>query len=211
MSTYTGLLALLLSFSVSAQMKQSTFVFGPKVGLQSNRVVILNNPTSRESKLNMQYHVGVFTRFNLGKFSLQPEAYYETKGGNITTPNEKHTYRDFSTPVMLGISPFKGLFLEAGPQFSWSLNQGWKKDGVEQYGPDASRNTAIIAGARIDLLDMFSMFSINLRYVYGLDNVNNRLKFEGNPLDLRTRSFQISATYNFSEYYKWWKKHGLKK
>lgn len=205
------LFSLFISYFGQAQMKQSTFVFGPKVGIQANKIKIVDNPTTRESKINMQYNVGIFTRLNLGKISLQPEAYFETRGGNITSSNEKLTYRNISTPILLGISPFKGLFLEAGPQFSWALNQGWKKDGIEQYGPDIKNDNAFVAGARVDLLDMFSMFSLNLRYVHGLNNVNTRLLNEGTPLDLRTRSFQISVTYNFSEYYKWWKKYGLKK
>jgi hypothetical protein len=205
------LFALLLSFATEAQMKQSTFVFGPKVGLQTNRLSIIDNPTNRKSKLNIQYNVGAFGRLNLGKVSFQTEAFYETRGGNLTDQNQKFTHRNLSVPVLAGVSPFKGLFLEAGPQFSWALNKGWKKEGIEQYGPDIANDHALVAGARIDLLDMFSMFSINLRYVYGLQNTNTRIVHEGSPLDLRTRTFQVSATYNFSEYYKWWRKYNIKK
>ncbi|MCR9064132.1 MAG: PorT family protein [Cytophagales bacterium] len=199
-----------VSFMAAGQMKQSTFVFGPKVGVQASKIQIVDNPGETSSKLIMQYQAGIFTRLNVGKFSLQPEALYQIKGGNLTDPTEKHTYRYFSTPILLGVSPLKGLYLEAGPEFNWSLNQGWKKDAVEQYGPDAATTNAFIAGARIDMLDAFSMFSLNLRYVHGLSNTNTRVANEGTPLDFRNRTFQVSVTYNFSEYYKWWKKYGLK-
>ncbi|MGR3811035.1 outer membrane beta-barrel protein [Jiulongibacter sp. NS-SX5] len=195
-----------------AQMEQSTFVFGPKIGLQANTVRIVDNPSPTSSKLNMQYHAGVFTRLNFGeKLSLQPEAVFQVKGGNLADPAQKLTYRYLSTPILLGVSPLDGLFIEAGPEFNWALNAGWQKNGVEQYGPDAARDNAFIVGARIDLLDMFSMFSINLRYIHGLNNINTRVEHNNSPLDFRNRTFQISATYNFSEYYKWWKKYGLKK
>jgi hypothetical protein len=202
---------LLISAAGFAQMKQSTFVFGPKIGLQANRIAIIDNPGETASKLNMQYQAGIFTRLNLGKISFQPEAVFQVKGGNLTDPNQKLTFRYLSTPLLLGLSPFDGLFLEAGPEFNWSLNQGWKKEGVEQYGPDIKKDNAFIVGARIDMLDMLSMFSLNLRYVHGLNNFNTRIQNDGTALDLRNRTFQLGITYNFSEYYKWWKKYGIKK
>ncbi len=194
----------------NAQMKQSTFVFGPKVGVQANKLNLVKAADATEAKLNMQYQGGIFTRLNLGIFSLQPEFVYQIKGGTLTEPSEKHTYRYISTPVLLGISPFKGFHLVAGPEYSWAINQGWKKEGITQFGPDLKNDKALVMGARIDLLDAFSMFSVNLRYVHGLQNTTART-VDSSPADYRTRSFQISATYNFSEYYKWYRKYGLKK
>lgn len=203
-------LGLLISSSTFSQMKQGTFVFGPKVGLQTAKLAIIGeNPEATTSKLALYYQGGVFTRFNLGKFSIQPEAIYSQKGGNLETPNEKHTYCYLSTPILFGFKAAKGINLEIGPEYSWALNQGWKKEGVTQFGPDVKNETALVAGARIDLLDAFSMFSVNLRYTYGLTNTTMRA-YEGTNLDFRNRNIQVSITYNFSEYYKWWKKYGLK-
>lgn len=204
------LISLLISQIGTAQMEQGTFVFGPRVGLQANKINLGDNPQKTVSKLSMQYHAGIFTRLNMGKFSLQPEAVFQIKGSTLKTPDSKNTYRYLSTPILLGVSPMKGLVLEAGPEFSWALNQGWKKEGVQQFGPDAKRDKALVLGARIDMLDMLSMFSVNLRYVQGLDNVTTTT-FENKPLEYKNRTFQLSITYNFSEYYKWWKKYGLKK
>ncbi|UBM57324.1 porin family protein [Marinilongibacter aquaticus] len=203
---------LLCGMAAQAQMKQSMFVFGPKVGLQVNDLKIMNNPSDIKSKWNMQYNVGLFGRLNYKRFSLQPEFMYQTQGANlILETNEKLTYRYLSAPVLLGVSPLKGLFIEVGPEFNWATNAGWKKDGIQQFGPDVNRSTNVIVGARIDMLDNFSMFSLNLRYVYGLENTNTRAQAESQVLDLRARTFQLSVSYNFSEYYKWWKKYGERK
>lgn len=203
--------SLLLSLPLSAQMKQSTFVAGPKVGLQTARLrFVSENPQNTDEKLALYYQGGIFTRVNMGKFSIQPEFIYTQKGGNFETPEQKHTYRYLATPVLFGYSPAKGINLEIGPEFAWALNQGWKKEGIAQFGPDVLNETSIVVGTRIDMLDMFSMVSMNIRYTYGLSNTTMS-EFEGTPLDIRNRTIQVSLTYNLSEYYKWWKKYGIKK
>jgi hypothetical protein len=205
------LLSLFASHLAFSQMKTKTFVYGPKVGVQANTLKIYNNTDGTVQKLSMQYHAGVFTRFNMGKISLQPEAVFQVKGATITKPDEKHTYHYLSTPILLGFQPMKGLSIVAGPEFSWALNQGWKKSGVQQYGPDIKNDQAIVVGTRIDLMDMFSMFSINLRYVQGLNDVSSRGTDLNSPTTFRNRTFQFGVTYNFSEYYTWYKKYGIKK
>lgn len=204
-------LALICSLSLSAQMKQSTFVMGPKAGVQTAKLSFISeNPENTDEKLAVYYQGGIFTRLNVGKFSLQPEFVYTQKGGNFENPDQKHTYRYLATPVLFGFSPAKGINLEVGPEFAWALNQGWKKEGVTQFGPDVANETSIVVGTRIDMLDMFSMVSMNIRYTHGLTNTTTR-EFEGTALDFRNRTIQVSLSYNLSEYYKWWKKYGIKK
>lgn len=205
------LISLLISQAAFSQMKTGKVVFGPKIGLQANNVKILNNSDDITNKLLLQYHAGLFARVNMGKFSLQPEAIFQIKGSSLSSPDEKHTYRYLSTPILLGIQPLKGLTFEIGPEFSWALNQGWKRDGIQQYGPDAKTDKALVLGTRIDLLDMFSMFSVNIRYVHGLDNVSTTGTDLNSSTTFKNRTVQLGITYNFSEYYKWWKKYGDKK
>ena len=210
----TFLLILLLSLGsnlVYSQMKQGVFVFGPKVGVQTIHLGVFGDrPEDFNSKLQMSFQGGVFTRLNLGKISLQPEFLYSQKGGAFEEPQEKHTYKYLSTPIILGVEVLDGVHFEIGPEFSWSTNTNWKKANITQYGPTLPTDRAVVVGTRFDMLDMFSMFSMNIRYTHGLVNTNTREIAEF-PLDLRTRTIQLSVTYNFSEYYKWWRKFGLKK
>lgn len=211
----TKLAILLLLPALSfGQMKQSTFVYGPKIGLQMTKVNILDNPTTIDPKNRFDFNAGVFTRLNLGKFSIQPEVMYQEKGGNFEgSGSEQQSYQYLSTPIILGYKVAKGINFEVGPEYSWALNAGATDEDRNIYGPDAKNDVAIVVGTRIDMLDALSMFSINIRYVHGLTNVTTRTSTDTPPipLDFRNRTFQLSISYNFSEYYKWWRKYGDKK
>lgn len=193
-----------------AQMKQSTFVLGPKVGLNATKVSILDNPTTIESKFRFDLNAGIYARLNLGKFSFQPEFLYQEKGGNFKEPDQQQSYQYLSTPIMLGYKPAKGINVVVGPEYSWALNADAENTERQIYGPHAKNDLAFVGGVRIDMLDFMSMFSLDLRYVHGLNNVTNRMSGT-TPLDFRNRTIQLSISYNFSEYYKWWSKYGVKK
>lgn len=187
------------------QMKQGTFVAGPKIGVNLTKISIVDNPTDIVSKSRFAFNAGVFGRLNYGKFSLQPEVMYQEKGGNFTTPTQQQKYRFVSVPIMFGYRPVKGINLEVGPEYSFALNSGFKESDRNIYGPDNKKDFALIVGTRIDMLDALSMFSINLRYVHGFNDMTDRL-FNGTPLNFQNRTIQLSVSYNASEYYKWWRK-----
>lgn len=192
-----------------AQFKPRMFEFGPKAGAQITGIKNFDT-TTIDKKISFLYQGGIFTRFNYKKFSIQPEFIYQVKGGTFKTPQAKQSYKYFSTPILFGVTPLKGIYFETGPEFSWALNQGFKKDGVTIYGPDAATDKSWIIGTRINMLDMFSLVSLNIRYTYGLTNVS-KSKSGVTPLDLRNRALQVTFSYTFSEYYKWKKKYGAKK
>jgi hypothetical protein len=204
---------LILSFlflPVLGQIKPRLFEFGPKAGLLMNGIATLDTVTFKK-KLSVGYQGGIFTRFNYGAFSLQPELVYQVKGGSTTAPTQaKYSYKYISTPLIVGYTPIKGIYFEAGYEPSWALNKGYKKDGLTIYGPDVATDKSLIVGTRINMLDMVSLFSLNIRYTHGLQNVSTS-KQGLTPLDFRNRSVQLSVTYTFSEYYLWKKKFGVKK
>lgn len=196
--------------SAFSQFKPRLFEFGPKLGLNITGISTLDTITF-DKKLSIGYQGGLFTRFNVGRLSLQPEFIYQTKGANFKSPSAaKYSYKYFSTPIILGFTPFKGIYFEGGYEPSWALNTGFKKDGLTLYGPDVSTDKSLIIGTRINMLDMFSLMSLNIRYTHGLQNVSTSKKGI-TPTDFRNRAVQISATYTFSEYYLWKKKFGVKK
>lgn len=195
------------------QMKQSAFVFGPKIGVQMTRINIVDNPTTIDSKNRFDFNGGAFARFNRGNFSIQPEVMYQEKGANFTGEGtQQQSYQYLSTPLIFGYKIAKGINLELGPEYSWALNVGAADEDRNIFGPDAATDVALVVGTRIDMLDALSMFSINLRYIHGFSNVTNRTStaIPPVPLDFRNRTIQFSISYNFSEYYKWWKKYGDK-
>jgi Outer membrane protein beta-barrel domain len=195
---------------VSAQYKPKFFEIGPKIGLNLAGIGTLDTITFKK-KISANYQAGIFTRFNVGKFSLQPELIYQNKGATFSKGTTgKFAYKYLSTPILLGFTPMKGVYFETGAELSWALNKGYKPEGLTVFGPDAANDKSWVVGARINMLDMLSLVSINLRYTHGLTNQSN-LKVGNTPVDFRNRTFQLSATYAFSEYYLWKRKHDVKK
>ncbi len=206
------LVLFLFTLPAMAQIEPRLFEFGPKAGVNLSTISPADTITySMSPSFGLQG--GIFTRLNIGKFSLQPEFIYQAKGTNMKKPiSAKNTYRYFSTPVLLGYSPIKHLYIEAGYERSWALNRMTQIPTLNKpYGPGKAHDESIIVGARFNLLDMFSLFSINLRYVHGLRNVSELKTSTQLPMEFSNRSFQISASYTFSEQYLWNKKFGVKK
>jgi hypothetical protein len=211
MQTLRVLVLILLTVPAMAQIEPRLFEFGPTAGLNLSRVSPVDTFTyDQKSKFGLKG--GIFTRFNYGKFSLQPEFIYQAKGSNLSKPvNGTHTYRYLSTPILLGYSPLKHIYIEAGYERSWALNKMNETPlAGKSFGPGQGKDQSLIFGARVNLLDMFSLLSINIRYVHGLDNVTD-LKVNNLPLNFQNRSFQIGVSYTFSEQYLWNKKFGTKK
>jgi hypothetical protein len=207
--TITTFLLFGLSFVCTAQITPRLFEFGPKLGVQITGLANLDT-TTLEKKVAFGYQGGIFTRFNYKKFSIQPEFIYQVKGGTVEEPQAKYSYKYFSTPVLLGYAPVKGIYFETGPELSWAVNKDFKPEALTVYGPNVARDMGWVIGTRINMLDLFSLASLNIRYTHGFDNQTTAKK--GNtPLDLRNRSVQVSFSYTFSEYYLWKKKYGVKK
>ena len=204
-------LSFLLTFISSvalAQTKQPLFDYGPKVALNLAKTSILNNPTTFTTHNKFDLGGGFFGRINFTpRMSLQAEAFYEAKGGAFKTTAQRNKYKYVSFPLLIAYSPIKNVFFEAGGQYSLALNQGYENTTRSIYGPGQMQDVAGIVGVRINMLDAMSLFSINLRYTHGLMNVADQ-KFGGSPLDFRSRSFQFALTYNFSDYYRWYRKYG---
>lgn len=211
MHSIRTLILSLLCLPVLGQIKPRLFEFGPKAGVLINGIATLDTVTF-DKKLSVGYQGGIFTRFNFGPISIQPELVYQVKGGTFTSPSQaKYSYKYISTPILLGFTPLKGIYLEGGYEPSWAINKGYKKEGLTIYGPDVATDKGLILGTRINMLDMFSLFSLNLRYTHGVQNVSTSKHLLKTPLDFRNRSVQVSVSYTFSEYYLWKKKYGVKK
>lgn len=210
---FTSLL-LFVSFLSSAQIRPLS-QYGFKIGTGISKTAIIDNPSNITPKLRNDYNVGLFFRRNFNKFSVQPELYYQVRGGSFkATTNFAETgntilrnhYQYISVPLLLGYEVAKNISIIAGPEYGYALNANTNK------GPDVASDFNLVGGIRIDMLDMAHLFSINIRYVHGLSNTTVKtytpVGAAAIPLTFQNRTLQISASYNFSDYYNWWKKHG---
>lgn len=113
---------------------QSVVNMGVKYG-QNNSVMMTNFEQLLEYPFNEEqydsYHVGAFARLNLKRFYLQPEIYFNNKGGIVTPANTENTtlsparfkYQTVDIPLLAGLyainRPHFKLRLNAGPVYSY--------------------------------------------------------------------------------------------
>jgi len=142
------LIICLFTFSGKAQ---DFFDAGLKAGINSSKISTHLSDYSPQTINN--YSFGAFARLNLGRIYLQPEAYYNTKGGEEISQIDANMVNKFDlktvdVPVLLGLKIIdqKALNLRvmAGPVFSFltdkSVNGQLTKDNLQnsflawQYG-----------------------------------------------------------------------------
>jgi hypothetical protein len=200
-----------------AQIRPKTH-YGFKLGISDSKTAIIDNRTNITPKLRNDYNAGVFYRWNNKKLSLQPEIYYQVKGGSFKAATNfaetgntilRNSYQYVTGSVLLGYEIAKNIHFVAGPEYGYALNTG------KLRGPYTNYDFAIAGGLRIDMLDAAHLFSLNIRYIHGLTNTTNKTyTLEDKsviPLNFQNRTLQVSASINFSEYYYWSKKQNLKK
>ena len=182
------LILLAFSFASFSSFAQIQGVFGLKIGASSSTTA-QEGITPYISRFKTAFHLGGVYRLRYKRFVAQPELLLSIKGGTLkrlgVNPQIiRNNYNYLSVPLMLGWVPTEGLVLQAGPEFSYAIKT--------PYGPGKKSDTGIAIGAHYDFLDMADKFSLNLRYIYGLNDVSD------NPIvQYKNRTFQVSIIYNF--------------
>lgn len=172
--------------------------FGVKGGVNFATVTgdDFDSPDSRTS-----FHVGALAEFPLAEIlSLQVEALYSGQGfksnipGGLFGGDEKVEYQlDYiNVPVLAKVYIFQGLSLEAGPQFSFKVNEEIDADANADDG-DLDLNEAKdfefgVAGG-VTFETQMGLFATG-RYIMGVTDI-----FEDS--DAKNAVFQIGVGYKF--------------
>ena len=134
---------ILFSVTMSAQ---TTFDLGIKGGLTRSDFSISRQDYTADQILS--YHGGAFGRVGFGRIFLQPEAYFNSRGGEIfqdeINPVNVATKFDFSTvdvPLLVGLKLFKNDFFNVramgGPLFSFVTSRDVEGP---KFGTDSFRD-----------------------------------------------------------------------
>ncbi len=134
-----------------ASHAQGFFDAGLKAGLNSSKLSVNRSDYTPQTINNYQF--GAFARINLGRIYIQPEAYYNSKGGEVIDKVGLSTISSFDlktvdVPALIGLKIIdqKALNLRvmAGPVFSFVTDKSVKgqftRDNLEnsffgwQYG-----------------------------------------------------------------------------
>ena len=192
--------ALLLAGAVTyAQNPKGTAPsFGVKGGVNFATVTgdDFDSPDSRTS-----FHVGALVELPLNEMiSLQGEALYSGQGfktnipGGIFGGDEKVEYQlDYiNVPVLIKAYVFEGLSLEAGPQFSFKVNEEFDADADADSGDldvNEAKDFEFGLAAGLTFQTQMGLFASG-RYNLGLTDI-----FENS--DAKNSVFQIGVGYKF--------------
>lgn len=145
---------------------ESPFNIGVKYGLNSSTMMtnfeeLIEHPVNEEAITG--YHVGAYGRLNLGRIYIQPEIYFNKKGGNILPismensmlPSISFKYETLDVPLLLGVNLINRdllkLRLNAGLVFSFITANNFKDEVSDFDINDFSSNyMAVQFGAGID-------------------------------------------------------------
>lgn len=171
-------ISLLAFFGIGSAQAQS-IRFGIKAGANFSNI----DAEDIETDNMTSWHAGAVLELNvLPNFSIQPEALYSSQGAKVDGPDDfKLDY--ISVPVLARFYILPDLLsLDAGPQFSFLVN-----DNLEETFETKSFDFAVIGGATVHITDSF--FG-SARYVIGLTEASEEAK-------VTNKVIQLSVGYRF--------------
>ncbi len=170
------LFLLLLSASfVSAQ-------FGIKGGANFSNIDGKIGGMELDTKIS--YHLGAFYEININSsFSFQPEAIFSVQGADV---DSNHTLDEIdlkylNIPMLLKVYLGSSLSIEAGPQFSYLIDNNLKNVDTEDF------DFALAGGISVYLTN--TLF-IQGRYIYGLSEFSK-------DAEVKNKNIQLSLGLQF--------------
>lgn len=174
------LIVLLLCFGMST-LNAQMLKFGLKAGANFSNL----EGDNVDGSTYTSYHFGAVAEISLlENLSLQPELLYSSQGTKVDDAGAKDiNYNYVTVPVLAKFYlTSKKLSLEAGPQFSFLINE----DVAEQFEAE-SFDFAAAVGLGYNITDNFFA---QARYVMGLTEANK-------DAEVTNRVIQLSIGYRF--------------
>ena len=189
------ILLLLATFLVPA-MAQSPINLGLKGGYNNSKLTT-SLQDIKENGVD-KFFAGAFLRVNLGKMYIQPEAYFNSKGGKLEYfgqgPIQAVQEFDFKTvdvPVLLGVNIIKNdmfnIRANAGPLFSFFTD---KKLSSDIFTSDNIKNNFFgwQYGVGADVL----FFTLDVRMENSTGNLYDGPAIQNTDINAKSKSFVVS-------------------
>ncbi len=183
------LFSLFIIISISSAKSQG-LSYGIKGGF--NYAKVSGDVLNADSRSG--FHVGGFAKFSLILIAIQPEILYSQRGytsSNAGTDQETRL-NYLEVPIMLKVKVFPLISIDAGPQFSYLINQ--KTITTISNNATTSKSlsnlnraeTALAIGASLTVIK----FGVSARYIMGFDDVSTLSAG-------KNRMLQLSASLSF--------------
>ena len=185
MKKITIFLSLILVCSVS--FAQSPINLGIKVGVNSSELKMDGSEFSKDNVNN--FLAGVFIRLNLHKLYVQPEAYFNSKGGDLKSIAGKSSFdlKTIDVPVLLGYKIINmgplNVRVNAGPVFSFVTDKSI--DGPSTFSTDNLKDN--YAGIQYGVGADFMFLSLDIRMENSFGDV-----YSGNGNKAKSKAFLVT-------------------
>lgn len=188
--------AFLLSFNL---MAQSPITMGPKVAFNFNKLSDSDKGSDIDYDYLKTWSYGFFIRGNVGKFYLQPEAYFNTKGSNLqiksdpldpSTQNVSGKVRltSLDVPLLLGYKIVGGkeklssFRVFAGPVATFIIKE--RENDLKLLSRESytfnKYNIGVQAGIGVDV----GILTFDARYETGLNRINSNFNQRASSIQL---------------------------
>jgi hypothetical protein len=178
---------------------------GPKIGINHSTLTEKDAQAIAGGDAAVGFHAGLFARFSVLGFYIQPEAMFTSSGGEIVIDGDdvntnvdqvkSMRYNKIDVPVMLGFKIGPLLRLNAGPSFSFLLDSDIRDGNAQQQIEENYSNATVgfQAGIGIDI----SKINFDLRYENNLSALGDEVRFGGNSYstDLRNQLWILTVGY----------------
>ncbi len=199
---------LAVSLMITSLSYGQFFTIGPKVGISSSKLKLRDNIDAiKEKDAQLGFHAGIFTRFTIGGFYVQPEALFTSTDGQIEIAEGNGTsasrqvvdlnYNKLDIPVMFGTKFFKLFRLQAGPTASLLLSADAKSNlnGVTEDVKDSYKDATI--GYQVGFGVDISRFVIDLKWEGNLSSFGDDLKLFGQTFETDQRNRLLTLSVGF--------------
>ncbi|MBO9572002.1 MAG: PorT family protein [Chitinophagaceae bacterium] len=179
---------MILSMGVFAQK----FQFGLKAGANISNFTGLKWENV-DTKARVGFHGGAFLNFLLGdNFMISPEVLFSSQGAKLESAGHSENFdvSYLAIPVMLRYRFTGGFYLEAGPQFSFKLNENVPDQSVENFAKSSDVGIGMGLGYHGN-----GGLGIGARYIAGISKVGDFDETQlANP-DFKNGVIQVSLFY----------------
>lgn len=151
--------------------------------------------TIENGKSKTGYHIGLFGKFEIIGFFLQPELVYTKL--NTEYENFDYNISKIDAPILLGINLLGPLNIKAGPSFQYIL-----KNELEDSSRDISDvENPITLGYQLGAGLNLGRFGVDLRYEGGFkeNNAFGEMATDNNiKIDSRPSQWILGLSYSFN-------------
>ena len=171
---------------------QPIFDIGLKAGINNSKITANLDEFTAESIVKA--HIGAFARVGFDRFYIQPEAYFSSKGGELSSNflqmATRFDFNNIDVPMLLGVKVIKGgaanVRLMAGPVFSFLTAKDVSGDArfTRQYFEDNYYGFQYGIG-----VDLWSVF-LDARIEHGSNDL-----YVHPDLTSRNRTFMVTVGF----------------